>query len=36
MVTRELFGAFALLGVILLGLAAWGTNFRGSQAAAWV
>ena len=25
MVTRELFGAFALLGVILLGLAGWGT-----------
>ena len=35
MVTRELFGAFALLGVILLGLAAWGANFRGGRAAAW-
>jgi Ca-activated chloride channel homolog len=28
MVTRELFGAFAWLGVILLGLAACGVNFR--------
>jgi Ca-activated chloride channel family protein len=35
MVTRELFGAFALLGVILLALAAWGANFRGPRTAAW-
>lgn len=34
MVTRELFGAFALLGVILLGLAAWGANFGSGRAAA--
>ena len=36
MVTRELFAAFGLLGVILLGLAAWGANLRSNQTAAWV
>ncbi len=35
MVTRELFSAFAWLGVILLGLAAWGANFRNGRTAAW-
>ena len=35
METRELFSAFAFVGVILLGLAAWGANFRNGRAAAW-
>ena len=34
MVTRELFGAFAVLGVLLLALSAWGANFRGSPVVA--
>jgi Ca-activated chloride channel family protein len=35
MVTRELFPAFGLLGVILLALASWGAHFSSARAEAW-
>jgi Ca-activated chloride channel family protein len=35
MVTRELFPAFGLLGVILLALASWGAHFSSTRAEVW-
>jgi hypothetical protein len=35
MVSKELFPAFALLGVCLLGLASYGAHFRTGRAEAW-